>query len=47
MAERLYWEVFEHLVSVCPGFGQYNRHKGFLARMCFASDGTGQTPDIG
>ena len=33
MAERLYWEVFEHLVSVCPGFGQYNRHKGFLARM--------------
>ena len=33
MSERLYWEVFEHLVSVCPGFGQYNRHKGFLARM--------------
>ena len=33
MAERLYWEVFEHLVSVCPGFGQYKRHKGFLARM--------------
>ncbi|NLF84668.1 MAG: IS4 family transposase, partial [Lentisphaerae bacterium] len=33
MAGRLYWEVFEHLVSVCPGFGQYKRHKGFLARM--------------
>ena len=33
MAERLYWEVFGHLVSVCPGFGQYKRHKGFLARM--------------
>ncbi len=33
MAERLYWEVFEHLVRVCPGFGQYKRHKGFLARM--------------
>src|SRR5574344_1240535 len=33
MAERLYGEVFEHLVSVCPGFGQYKRHKGFLARM--------------
>ncbi len=33
MAERLYWEVFERLVSVCPGFGQYKRHKGFLARM--------------
>jgi hypothetical protein len=33
MAERLYWEVFEHLVCVCPGFGQYKRHKGFLARM--------------
>jgi hypothetical protein len=33
MAERLYREVFGHLVSVCPGFGQYKRHKGFLARM--------------
>jgi len=33
MAERLYWEVFGHLVAVCPEFGQYRRHKGFLARM--------------
>jgi len=33
MAERLYWEVFEHLVTVCPEFGEYRKHKGFLARM--------------
>jgi len=33
MAERLYWEVFDHLVSVCPGFGEYRKHKGFLARL--------------
>jgi len=33
MAERLYWEVFDHLTDVCPGFGQYRRHKGFLARL--------------
>ena len=33
MAERLYWEVFGHLVAVCPEFGDYRRHKGFLARM--------------
>lgn len=33
MAEQLYWEVFEHLVAVCPGFGEYRKHKGFLARM--------------
>jgi len=33
MAERLYWEVFDHLTDVCPGFGEYRRHKGFLARL--------------
>ena len=33
MAERLYWEVFDHLAAVCPGFGEYRKHKGFLARL--------------
>ena len=33
MAERLYWEVFDHLAGVCPGFGEYREHKGFLARL--------------
>ena len=33
MAERLYWEVFDHLAGVCPGFGEYRKHKGFLARL--------------
>jgi hypothetical protein len=33
MAERLYWEVFDHLAGACPGFGEYRRHKGFLARL--------------
>jgi hypothetical protein len=33
MAEHLYWEVFDHLVTICPEFGQYKRHKGFLNRL--------------
>jgi hypothetical protein len=33
VAEKLYWSVFEHLVAVCPGFGAYRKHMGFLARL--------------
>ena len=33
MAERLYWETFESLVSACPSFGSYHQHQGFLFRM--------------
>ncbi len=33
MTARLYWEVFDHLAGVCPGFGEYRKHKGFLARL--------------
>lgn len=33
LAEELYWEVFEHLAEICPGFGEYKRHQGFLFRL--------------
>jgi hypothetical protein len=33
MAEQLYWEVFEHLITIYPSFGHYKRHKGFLNRL--------------
>lgn len=43
VAERLYWEVFEHLQQVCPGFTQHKKHKGFIFRLkreIFAIDST-------
>ncbi|NLN01943.1 MAG: IS4 family transposase, partial [Lentisphaerae bacterium] len=43
IAERLYWEVFEHLRTICPSFTQYKKHKGFIFRLkrgIFAIDST-------
>ena len=31
IAENLYWAVFEHLQTICPGFTQYRKHKGFCS----------------
>ena len=43
IAEKLYWEVFAHLQSICPSFTQYKSHKGFIHRVkrdIFAIDST-------
>ena len=43
IAEKLYWNVFEHLQSICPSFTQYKSHKGFIHRVkrdIFAVDST-------
>jgi hypothetical protein len=43
IAEKLYWNVFEHLQSICPSFTQYKNHKGFIHRVkrdIFAVDST-------
>ena len=43
MAESLYWQMFEHLQQICPGFTQYRKHAGFIARLkrdIFAMDST-------
>ena len=33
MAEALYWHMLAHLQKICPGFGQYGRHAGFIGRL--------------
>jgi hypothetical protein len=43
IAEKLYWETFGHLQSVCPTFTQSGKHKGFIHRVkrdIFAIDST-------
>ena len=43
IAERLYWQTFEHLRTICPDFTQVKRHKGFIHRIMrdiFAIDST-------
>ena len=43
MAEALYWQMFEYLQQICPGFTQYRKHTGFIARLkrdIFAMDST-------
>jgi len=43
IAERLYWQTFEHLRTVCPDFTQVKAHKGFIHRVkrdIFAIDST-------
>ncbi len=43
MAEALYWQMLEHLQSICPSFTQYRKHAGFLHRLkrdIFAMDST-------
>jgi hypothetical protein len=43
IAERLYWQTFEHLRTVCPDFTQVKKHQGFIHRIkrdIFAIDST-------
>ncbi len=43
IAERLYWETFKHLQTICPGFTQCGKHSGFIFRVkrnIFAIDST-------
>ena len=43
IAEKLYWDVFRHLQTICPSFTQYSRHRGFIFRVqrgIFAIDST-------
>jgi hypothetical protein len=43
IAERLYWQTFEHLRTICPDFTQVKQHKGFIHRIkrdIFAIDST-------
>ena len=43
IAENLYWDVFRHMQTICPGFTQHRKHKGFLFRLkrdIFAIDST-------
>ncbi len=43
IAERLYWQTFEHLRTICPDFTQIKSHKGFIHRVkrdIFAIDST-------
>jgi hypothetical protein len=43
IAERLYWQTFEHLRTICPDFTQVKSHKGFIHRVkrdIFAIDST-------
>lgn len=43
VAESLYWQMLEHLQTVCPGFSQYGKHTGFIFRLkrdIFAMDST-------
>ena len=43
VAEDLYWQMLEHLQTVCPGFTQYRKHSGFIFRLkreIFALDST-------
>ena len=43
MAEALYWKLFAHLQTICPGFTQHGKHAGFIFRLkreIFAMDST-------
>ncbi|HOF42099.1 MAG TPA: IS4 family transposase [Candidatus Hydrogenedentes bacterium] len=43
IAEDFYWEMFEHLMTICPSFTQYKKHSGFIFRLkrgIFAIDST-------
>ena len=43
IAERLYWQTFDHLRTVCPDFTELRSHKGFIHRIkrdIFAIDST-------
>lgn len=43
IAEKLYWQTFEHLRTICPDFTQVKSHKGFIHRVkrdIFAIDST-------
>ncbi len=43
IAERLYWQTFEHLQAVCPDFTRAKSHRGFIHRIkrdIFAIDST-------
>lgn len=43
IAERLYWQTFEQLRTICPDFTQVKAHKGFIHRVkrdIFAIDST-------
>jgi hypothetical protein len=43
IAEKLYWQTFDHLRTVCPDFTQVKRHSGFIHRVkrdIFAIDST-------
>jgi len=33
IAEKLYWQTFDHLRTVCPDFTQVKRHSGFIHRV--------------
>ena len=43
MAEDLYWSMLAHLMQICPSFGGYDHHAGFISRLkrdIFAMDST-------
>lgn len=43
IAEKLYWQTFDHLRTICPDFTQVKQHNGFIHRIkrdIFAIDST-------
>ena len=43
VAETLYWQMLEHLQTICPRFTEYGKHAGFIFRLkrdIFAMDST-------